>query len=129
MTHRATVERDGRFWMVRVEDVGTTQARHLRELDAMARDLVAVMTEVEPEDVGEIEYEFVLPRSVRSHLERAAVLHEESARARSKAAAETRAAARELADQGLTVRDIGRLLGVSHQRAHQLLVDDELAAS
>lgn len=127
MTYRASVERDGRFWMVRVEGVGTTQARHLRELDAMARDLVAVMTDVEPDQV-DLEYDFVLPGSVRRHLERAAELREESARANSASAAAVRAAAHELADDGLTVRDIGRLLGVSHQRAHQLLTE-ELAAS
>jgi transposase-like protein len=32
-----------------------------------------------------------------------------------------RAAARELADAGLTMRDIGQLLGISYQRAQQLV--------
>jgi hypothetical protein len=36
------------------------------------------------------------------------------------AAAEARLAAKELHDQGVPVRDIGRALGVSYQRAHQL---------
>jgi len=37
------------------------------------------------------------------------------------AARVNREAARRLAAQGLPVRDIGSLLGVSHQRAHQLV--------
>jgi DNA-directed RNA polymerase specialized sigma24 family protein len=129
MTYKATVERDGRFWLVRVEGVGATQARHLRELDAMARDLVAVMTDLDADEV-EVEYDFRLPGSVQDHLERAEQLRQESARANSASAAELRAAVRELADEGLTVRDIGQVLGMSYQRAHQLLSDEEpLAAS
>lgn len=119
-TYRATVERDGKFWLVRVDGVGATQARHLRELDSMATDLVAVMKDIDPADVH-VDYEFVLPPSVREHLERAADLREQSARAQSDAAAELRAAVRELAASGLPVRDIGRLLGVSYQRVHQLV--------
>lgn len=120
MTYRATVERDGRFWLVRVEGVGATQARHLRELDAMTRDLIAVMADVDPASV-EIDFDFVLPDSVQAHLDRAAELREESSRANSAAAAEVRAAARELAERELPLRDIGRLLGVSHQRAQVLV--------
>ena len=122
MTYRATVERDGRFWLVRVEGVGVTQARHLRELEEMARDLIAVMTETDATTV-EVDFDFVLAASVRQHLDRAAELRVESARANSAAAAEVRAAARELADDGLPQRDIGRLLGISHQRANQLLAE------
>ncbi|HKE73255.1 MAG TPA: hypothetical protein VKB57_06550 [Acidimicrobiales bacterium] len=114
------MERDGRFWLVRVDGVGATHARHLRELDAMAGDLIAVMTGDEPDSI-DIEYDIVLPTSVQAHLVRAAELRDQSARANSAAAAEVRAAARELSDSGLPLRDIGRLLGVSHQRAQQLL--------
>src|SRR5262245_10432493 len=127
MTYRATVERDGRFWLVRVEGVGATQARHLRELDAMATDLVGVMTDAPPDEI-EVEYDFVLPASVQEHLDRAAELRSESSRANTAAAEEVRAAARELADSGLPQRDIGRLLGVSHQRAAQLLAPVDRAS-
>src|SRR6266508_3915075 len=96
-TYRATVQRDGKSWLVRVDGVGATQARHLRELDIMTTDLVAVMKDVDPAEVH-VDYEFVLPVSVREHLERAANLREQSARAQSDAAAELRAAVRELAD-------------------------------
>ena len=118
-TYQVTVERDGRFWLVRVQGVGVTQARHLREVDAMARDLVAVMTRAEPEGVT-LEISIALPPEVQVHLDRAEALRQESARTQSEAASEVHAAARQLVASGLPLRDVGKLLGVSHQRAHQL---------
>jgi len=38
-------------------------------------------------------------------------------------AEEARKAARELSENGVTLRDIGRLMGVSYQRAHQLVAN------
>lgn len=120
MTCHASVERDGHFWLIRVAGVGHTQARHLREVDTMARDRIAVMTDVDP-DMIELDVSIPLPESVQAHLDAAAQLREQSAETQAHAAAELRAAARELADDGVPLRDIGRLLGVSHQRAHQLV--------
>jgi hypothetical protein len=46
-TCRADVERDGRFWHIHVPEISrSTQARHLREIEPMARDLIAVMEDV-----------------------------------------------------------------------------------
>ena len=42
-SYRASVDRDGRFWLVHVDGVGSTQARNLAELEAVAKDLVEVM--------------------------------------------------------------------------------------
>ncbi|MHB8296335.1 MAG: hypothetical protein ACYDH5_17325 [Acidimicrobiales bacterium] len=118
-SYRATVTRDGRFWLVRVDGVGSTQARHLRELDAMAKDLITVMTgEPEPEIV--VEYDIRLPVEVQDHLRRSEELRAASAEAQAAAAAEVRSAARQLHEQGVGLRDVGKVLGVSHQRAHQL---------
>jgi hypothetical protein len=44
-----------------------------------------------------------------------------TAKAQAEAAAQVRAATRELHDNGLPVRDVGRILGVPYQRAHQLV--------
>lgn len=118
-TYRTTVERDGKFWLIRVDHVGVTQARHLREVEAMATDLVAVMT---GESVGSFSVEVTtrLPARVQEHLTRAEQLRQDSARAQAEAAIELRSAVRELVAAGLPLRDVGHLLGVSHQRAHQL---------
>jgi len=119
-SYRATVTRDGRFWLVRVDGVGSTQARHLRELDTMAKDLITVITgEPEPEIV--VDYDIRLPAEVQDHLRRSEELRAASAEAQAAAAAEVRSAARQLHDQGVGLRDVGKVLGVSHQRAHQLV--------
>ena len=49
--YAATVERGQRFWIIQVPGVGTTQARHLRELEAMTTDLIAVMEDIDPATV------------------------------------------------------------------------------
>ena len=58
---------------------------------------------------------------VREHLAAAERLRDDAAEATRRAAEESRAAARELAASGLSLRDVGEALGVSHQRAHQLV--------
>lgn len=119
--YTAQVERDGRYWLIHVPEVDRwTQARSLREVELMARDLVAVMKDVEPESF-ELRVQIELPDSVRAHLDEAARLREESARANAAAAKESRAAARALSSMGMSLRDVGTALGVSPQRASQLL--------
>jgi len=119
--YRAEVRRGDSWWLVHVPEIDrTTQARNLREVEAMARDLVAVMTDIDPAAI-EVEVDVQLPEGAAAHWARAADLHSEAAELRSQAAGEAGAAARELRQLGLTVRDIGYLLQVSYQRADQLL--------
>ena len=128
-SYRVDVERDGRYWHIRVPTVGrSTQARHVREIEPMARDLIAIMEDL-PADSFRLEVRIKLPDAVRAELDRAAVLREQAASSQREAAALTRRAARRMHDDGLTIRDIGKLLDVSHQRAHQLVTEakDRLA--
>jgi hypothetical protein len=120
-TYTARVERGERFWLVTIPEIQrTTQARTLREVEPMARDLIAVMEEVDPQSF-ELKADIVFPTVAYQHWARAAKLREESARTQAKAAEEARRAALALAELGLTVRDVGAMLGVSHQRAAQLI--------
>ena len=119
-TYQVDVERDGRFWLVRVANLGVTQARHLREVDLMARDLVAMLTEKDPASFA-LDVHVALPAAARRRLERAARLRAQAHESQAKATDEVRAAAQELARSGMPLRDIGQLLGVSYQRAHQLV--------
>ncbi|HVA60586.1 MAG TPA: HicB family toxin-antitoxin system [Mycobacteriales bacterium] len=119
-TYRANVERDGRFWLVRVPEVGVTQARHLREVELMARDLIALVTDTEPSTFN-LDVEVQMPAAAKRRLDRAVRLRNQAKDTQAQAAEELRAAAQELAKSGMTVRDIGQLLGVSYQRAHQLV--------
>jgi DNA-directed RNA polymerase specialized sigma24 family protein len=117
----ASVERDGRFWYIHIPQVGrSTQARHLREVELMARDLISTMDEI-PLNSFEVELEIKLPEEVNDELRRAEELRQRAARSQSEAARLSRDAARHLHDQGLTYRDIGQVLGVSFQRVQQLV--------
>jgi len=86
----------------------------------MARDLVAVMTGEDPAGL-QLTVDIHTPDVAAAHLARAAELREESRRVQAAAAAELRKAARELKNTGMPLRDIGQLLDVSYQRAHQLV--------
>jgi hypothetical protein len=127
-TYQAIASRGDRYWVVRVVGVGNdperglpTQARTLAEVESMARDLVAVWLEV-PEDSFGIEVVVELPHQVRAHLDRAEELRQLAARVQSEAADEYRSAANDLKYRfHLTVRDIGKSLDVSYQRAQQLV--------
>ena len=120
-TYQVRVERGDRYWLVHVVELDRwTQARTLREVQLMARDLIATMAGVAPDSV-ELTIDIALPDEVATHLKQAEQLREQSRRAQSSAAAEVRQAARLLAEQGLSLRDVGTALGVSYQRAHQLV--------
>ncbi len=120
-TYHVRVERDEKHWMLHVPEIGrVTEARNLREVEPMARDLIAVMEEIPP-DSFDLEIDVVPPAAVAAHLERSKELSEQAATIRSSAAAESRKAALELHQDGVPLRDIGALLGISFQRAHQLV--------
>ncbi|MDN5833064.1 MAG: hypothetical protein L0J17_09505 [Brevibacterium sp.] len=63
----------------------------------------------------------IVPEEVSTHLNEASRLRSEAARANSESAAESRLAAQLLKETGMRVRDIGEILGVSYQRAGQLI--------
>ena len=85
----------------------------------MARDLIAIMTGLEPGSV-DLDVRIQLPDSVRAHLSEVERARDAEAQARSHAANELRAAATQLKSAGLSVRELGAVLGISYQRASQL---------
>jgi len=123
-TYDITVTRDGRFWFIEIPALdGATQARNLAEVDEMARDYIANVTEADPSTI-EIRRETVLPEDVLKFIAEAALQRETEAEARRNAALASRMAALTLKNAGLTVRDIGAALNISFQRAQQLVTDD-----
>lgn|GEM_PF-370966 len=119
-TYTALVSREGKFWHVEVPEIGrVTQARNINEVDDMARDLIAIMAGIERGSV-ELDVRIQLPDSVQAHLSEVERARDAEADARSHAATELRAAATELKNAGLSVRELGSVLGVSYQRASQL---------
>lgn len=120
-TYEVTVRRDGKFWYVEIPALdGATQARNLSEIDEMARDYIAEVAEV-PADSFDLHVQIELPDAVQYWLATAEALRNTEAAARAAAAEASRTAARKLQDSGLTLREIGSVLDVSHQRAQQLV--------
>lgn len=121
--YTANVTREGRWWMVAVPEVdGPTQARRLSEAGTMARELVSLVLDVDPDafdltvDVVSVDGVEVRDRLAEIERERA-----EAADLERRLAQHTRSLARDLAARDVPQRDIGAILGVSHQRANQLL--------
>ena len=126
-TYQAEIERDGRFWRVRVPDIDrSTQARSLSEAEVMVRDLIAIMTDV-PQNSFAVDMKIILPEDVQLELDQSQVLREQAKQSQAEAARLARDAAHRLHVLGLSLRDIGQALGVTFQRAKQLV--DEAARS
>ncbi|WP_454050747.1 hypothetical protein [Cellulomonas sp. Marseille-Q8402] len=109
--------------MVAVPEVdGLTQARRLSEAGTMARELVALVLDVEPDTFDlTISIDNVSGVDVQDRLAEIARERAEAAELERRLAQHTRSLARELAALDVPQRDIGAVLGVSHQRANQLL--------
>jgi hypothetical protein len=122
-TYRVVVAREGKWWMVHVPDLDAlTQARRLGEVESMARSLIALILDVAPDSIAiAVELEAVEDIQITERLDRLHADQAAAVAAEDKARTEIRALARDLADRGVTVRDIGTMLDVSFQRAQQLI--------
>ena len=115
-------ERGSRRWSLQaVEAPGAiSEVDRLTQAQEYMREAIAFVTG-EPAETIEINLVPLLNDVTRDHLNNAQRLRDEAERANTAAATERRAAARELRGAGLSVREVGLVLGVSHQRAQQLL--------
>lgn len=85
-------------------------------------DAVSIAEEVEV-DPGTITVVVDLPAEVLQRLETARLQRVEADTAAHRAASRSREAAIAMAEMGLTLRDIGWTLGLSHQRVAQILAE------
>ncbi|MDQ2708281.1 MAG: hypothetical protein M3Z25_11855 [Actinomycetota bacterium] len=113
-------QRSDKYWALYIPEVDRhTQARNLAEIEPIARDMISITEGVDADQI-ELIVNTELPAEVSRRLRRAEELRAAAARAQSDAATEVRAAAVELKQSGISLRDLGKLLGVSFQRAGQL---------
>ncbi|MBU8858470.1 MULTISPECIES: type II toxin-antitoxin system HicB family antitoxin [unclassified Micromonospora] len=117
MKYTAKCVRSGDWWAITVPEIKGvfSQARRLNQVEAMAREAIALLLDVDPQsfDVDvrpDLPQEVTRARKARSALRKAEETAEEA----------TVTAARALLEKGYTVRDTGALLGLSPQRVSQL---------
>lgn len=123
-TYRATVTREGKWWMVAIPEYdGLTQARRLGEVEQMAREWIAVTIDAPIEDVAvEVAVDRVADIRVGDMLIEIKKTRADAARLEATARDQTEELVRQLAAAQVPVRDIGAILGVSFQRAHQYVL-------
>ena len=122
-SYRISAERTDRgWWVVRVLDMRhvVTQARKASEIEEMARDVIALLEEVPP-DSFDIEVVHQIGGGLDNEIAEVRRLRREADDLTARSRAATADAARHLRDAGLSVREIGALLGIAHQRAQQIL--------
>jgi hypothetical protein len=98
-----------------------SQTRRLDQVDAAAREAIALMLDTDGSDVGELEIVVAPSPYVADLVARANAAVTAVEEANLAATAARHEAARKLHDEGLPLRDVGRLLGISHQRVSQIL--------
>lgn len=119
------VTRSGRWWAIRVPSMPSvfSQCRRLDQVDEFAREAIALAADVGPDEVGELDTRTEPPADVAALVNDARTAADAARAASAHATDARRTAAAELAARGYTTRDIGALLGLSHQRVSQLLAD------
>lgn len=122
-TYKVLARREGRFWLLEVTGVGTTQARTLREAPEMAKSLISVLCGLRESSI-EIALSTELPAKYQRQVDDAQDAVSRLASQQAATALATRRAARQLVRSlGLSGRDAAAVLGVSPQRVSQLLVE------
>ena len=122
-TYTARCERAGDWWAISVPELRGvhTQARRLEGVEATVRDAIALFLNVRP-DSFEIRIVPVLPRELQKKVGRVRKVRDEAEVLQRQATMASAEVAADLVERAhLTVRDAGRVLGVSHQRVAQLL--------
>lgn len=122
-TYDVKVTRDGRWWMIEIPELhGLTQARRLDEIETMAREYIAVTLDVPLSNVVvsvsriDVDGQDVLETKVLLD-----ALRTQAKEAEEMAAALTREFAAALTAASVPVRDVSKVLGVSHQRVSQIV--------
>jgi predicted RNase H-like HicB family nuclease len=123
-TYQLVIYRDGRWWMVSVPEIdGLTQARNLKEAEAMGRDLIAITLDV-PIDSFDVEVSLASIGDVErisDQVTQIAARRRTAEQLEQEASEQAIQLAKKLSAQNVSMRDIGTILGISHQRANQLV--------
>jgi hypothetical protein len=120
--YTAHITRDGHWWLIRVPEIdGITQSRRLADAERMARELVAVTLDIDVHAFDLSVQVFVHGQDIAAAVAEIKAVRAGAERLQALAAARSVELARRLNAEGVPLRDVGAALGVSYQRAHQLV--------
>jgi hypothetical protein len=121
-TYTALCEPGERWWAIEIPEVpqgAYTQARRLGDVEHMARDLLSLIFEV-PEDSFRVVVKPQLGPELDAAVARARKARVRAERAQHEAAEASTVAVTNLLALGLSMREAGQILGLSHQRVAQI---------
>lgn len=120
--YTAIFERDeSGAWLARIPSIRGchTYGRTLEQARTRLREALGLW--IDRPEHAVIEEAIRLPADLRTAIQRSRRTRERAERERENAQEQTRAAAEALVDEGVSLRDAGELLGLSHQRVQQLV--------
>lgn len=118
MNVTAVAERSGNWWAVEVPEIPGlfTQARRLDQVDGMVRDAARMLGR----EVGMVTVDPKLPEEDERMIDELLAARREATEARAKASRLTAGAVDALRGQGMTVRDVADIIGITPQRVSAL---------
>ena len=118
MNVTAVAERSGNWWAVEVPEIPGlfTQARRLDQIDGMVRDAARMLGR----EVGMVAVDPKLSEEDERMIDELLAARREATEARAKASRLTAGAVDALRGQGMTVRDVADIIGITPQRVSAL---------
>ena len=125
-TARLEREKDGR-WTVELEEEPRvhTWGKTVEQALTRIREAAALWYRTDEDELEFVPYP-VLPKSGGQAVEQAREAREQARTADRLAVERTRKAAAMLTRSGISIRDAAAILGISHQRVHQLLAPERM---
>jgi DNA-directed RNA polymerase specialized sigma24 family protein len=118
--YQARARKDGRFWLVEIPALDITgQARSLGEVDEVAREVAALVLDVDPDGIG-VDVEVELPENLKAAWAQARRDLGAARQAQADAARESREVVAALRSAGYTYAEAAQALGLSPQRVQKI---------
>ena len=123
-TYRVEVVRSGNWWAITVPDLPGTfsQAKRLDQVDGNAREAIALMTDTD-EDQFDLDVNVDTDPDIAALIADLNASSEATIKAKADEAKARQRVVRALQKRELPTRDIGALIGLSHQRVAQILAE------
>ena len=120
-TYTVDAKRWEHGWELHVEGVGVTQSKSLHSAASVAREYISLAEDISDESTIDVEIRPQIDNALSQEVIAARKAVQELGERQREVAALSRAAARDLAESGLSGADIAVVLDVSPQRVSQLL--------